>query len=76
MPGKNEQVEQPVSTALQGTAQRSRFDFTPHRLAKLRHVEMAKNKEEKQILPRAAMQQESVWFTATGFTDKSRSFCH
>ena len=54
----------------------SSFSFAPLRLAKLRNIEMAKNKEEKQGLPIAATQQEWLWFTVTCSGDKPSRFHH
>ena len=61
---KEEQSGQPVSSAFEGTTERSGFDFTRLRPTKLRCIDTVRNKEEKQGWPMAATMLERSWFIA------------
>lgn len=62
-----------TSLDLQSTVQRVHFSFTQPKPAKLRHIEMAKNKKGQQGLPVPTQRQQSQ-FTVTCSADKYTIF--
>lgn len=52
------------------------LNFIPFRMAKLRYIEMARNKEEKQGLPMAATKWNQLQFMITCYTGKPSSIHH